>query len=132
MKLPPRPGVVLALCALLAVEFLLVAGYAVFLVVELLVATPDSLGSAVALTALAVVCAVWLGAILVGMWRGRAWSRGGGVVWQILQFAVGVGALQGAFAQPVWGWPLTAAAIAGVLLLLSAPVTRWLRPEGEG
>ncbi len=76
-------------------EFLLVAGLAVTLVIELLVATPTSFASAVALTVLAVVAAAWLGAIVVGALRGQAWIRGAAIVWQVLQFAVGASAISG-------------------------------------
>lgn len=124
-----RPPAVVALLAVLSLELATVAGYAGFLVVELLVATPASLASAVALTVLVALAAVWLAAIVVGVWRGSSWIRGAGVVWHVLQFAVGIGALQGAFAQPAAGWPLAIAAVVGVVLLLSRPVAEWTRRD---
>ena len=63
-------------------------------------------------------------------WRGAGWSRSAALVWQVLQFAVGVGALQGAFAQPAWGWPLVIASVLGFLLLMSPVTGRWLAPRG--
>lgn len=130
MSSRPRPAAVLALLLLLAAEFALVAGYTVFLVVELLVARADSIATAIALTVFAGLAAIWLGAILVGVWWRAGWTRGAGIVWQVLQLAVGVGALQGAFAQPAWGWPLVVGAVLSFLLLVSAPVGAWLRPAG--
>ena len=123
-----RPATLWALLVLLAAEFLLVAALAVTLVIDVLLLPAASLASGIALTVLAVLAAVWLGAILVGAWRGRSWVRSAAIVWQVLQFAVGVGALQGAFAQPVWGWPLAATAVVAVLLLVSKPVAEALRP----
>src|SRR5690606_35240190 len=107
-------------------EFALVAGLVVTLVVELFVDTPASLPSAIALLVIAVIAAAWLGAIVVGAWRGRAWVRGAALVWQVLQLGLGIASLQGAFAQPAWGWPLLIVAAAGILLLLSRPVTQAL------
>ncbi len=106
------------------------AGYTVFLVFELLVDQADSLSSAIALTVVVALAAIWVGAILVGMWRGSGWSRSAAIVWQVLQFAVGVGALQGAFAQPSLGWPLVIASALAFVLLLSAVVGRWVAPRG--
>ena len=71
---------------------------AVGLLIELLVARPTSYASAIALTVLAFIAAAWLGAIVVGALRGQAWIRGAAIVWQVLQFAVGAGAVTGSFA----------------------------------
>ncbi|WBU37824.1 hypothetical protein [Homoserinibacter sp. YIM 151385] len=113
-----------ALIGILCAEALLVAGLAIVLVVELLVDRPASLPSALALTVLTALAAVWLVVIIVHALRGRAWIRGAAIVWQVLQFSVGLGALQGLFAQPAWGWPLLLVALAGFGLLLSPPVVR--------
>jgi len=72
-----------------------------------------------------------LGAVLRGIWQGRAWVRAAAVVAQVLIFAIGVGALQGAFAQPGWGWPLIAIGVVGFGLLLSKPVAGWLTERDE-
>ena len=39
------------------------------------------------------MAAAWLLAIIVGVLRGQAWTRAASIVWQVLQFAVGLGAL---------------------------------------
>ena len=72
-----------------------------------------------------------LGAALRGIWQGRAWVRAAAVVVQVLIFAIGVGALQGAFAQPGWGWPLITIGVVGFGLLLSKPVAAWLTERDE-
>lgn len=120
------------LLVLLALEFLLVAAVVGALVIELLVAPATSVASAIALTVVAAIAAVWVGAILVGAWRGRAWSKSAALVWQVLQFAVGLGALQGAFAQPAWGWPLLVASVVGFVLCLSRPVAGALTKRDPG
>jgi hypothetical protein len=119
---PRRPALFWVLIAQLAAEFLLVLGVAITLLLELLVDTPTSYASAIALTVLAVVAVVWLGAIIVGMLRGQAWTRGAAIVWQVLQFAVGAGSVTGSFASPAIGWPLIAAALVTFVLLFTRPV----------
>ncbi|WP_309615766.1 hypothetical protein, partial [Salinibacterium sp.] len=93
-----------------------------YLVIELIVATPDSYASAVALTVLTAIAAVWLAVIGVNVLRGNPWVRGATVVVQILQIAVAIGCFQGAFARPDLGWLLLIPAIAALILLFSPPV----------
>lgn len=111
---------------LLAAEVAGALALVVLLLVELLVDTPTSLGTALALLVLTAIVAVWLIAVFVGVWRGRAWVRAAAVVAQVLIAAIGVGAFQGAFAQPAWGWPLIAVGVLGFVLLISKPVAGWL------
>lgn len=117
-----RPPAFWVLALLLAAEFALVATLAATLLVELLIDTPASYASAIALTVLAVLAAAWLGAIVVGALRGHAWIRGAAIVWQVLQFAVGAAAISGQFSSPAWGWPLVAGALIAFFLLFTKPV----------
>jgi hypothetical protein len=110
------------LVVLLSIEFLGVAALAVVLLVETLTASGARVGGGIALTVIGFVAAAWLGAIIVGTLRGQAWIRAAAIVWQVLQVAVGVGALQGQVAQPVWGWPLIILAAFVFLLLFLKPV----------
>lgn len=96
------------------------------LLLDLLTQPPASLATALALLALVAVVAIVLGAVLLGIWRGRAWVRAAGVVFQVLLFAIGVGALQGAFANPEWAWPLILVAVLGFVLLVVRPTAAWL------
>jgi hypothetical protein len=112
--------------AIVAVEFAGVFALAVVLLIELLTVPPASLATAVALVVLAALALVVLGAVLLGVWRGRAWVRAAGVVFQVLLFAIGVGALQGAFAQAAWGWPLIGVAVLGFALFVVRPTAEWL------
>jgi len=109
-----------------AVELAGVLALGILLLLEVLTQPPASLATALALVVLAGFTAVVLGAVLVGIWRGRAWVRAAGVVFQVLLFAIGVGALQGALAQPDWGWPLIIVAVVGFVLLVVRPTAAWL------
>ena len=124
-----RSRQVIVLSALIFLEAALVVGATAFLLFELLTVTPDSLPSALALTVLTALAAVWVIAIAVGVLRGRAWSRGAAIVWQVLQLAVAVGAFQGAFARPEVGWLLLVPAVAALVLLFSRPVIAATRRE---
>lgn len=108
--------IVFAECALLVAAV-------VFLVVELLVATPSSYATAIALTVLVAIGAIWVGVIAVNLLRRNAWTRGAAVVWQILQIAVAIGMFQGAYARPDLGWLLLIPSIV-VLALLFTPSVR--------
>lgn len=119
---PPRHPFVVLLAVLLFAECALLAVATCYLVVELLTEVPDSLASAVALTALTSMAAVWLGVIAASVLRGRAWTRGAAIVWQVLQGAVAIGCFQGIFAQPVLGWLLLIPALVVLVLLFTPPV----------
>jgi hypothetical protein len=110
------------LVVLLTMEFLGVAALAVVLLLETLTAQSASAGAGIALTVIGFVAAAWLGAIVIGTLRGQGWIRAAAIVWQVLQVAVGVGALQGQVAQPAWGWPLIVLAAVVLLLLFAKPV----------
>jgi hypothetical protein len=103
----------------------------VLLLVELLTTVATSLGTALALLVFAALAVIALGAIVRGIWQGRGWVRAAAVVVQVLIFAIGVGALQGAFAQPGWGWPLITIGVVGFVLLMSKPVVGWLSDRDE-
>ena len=122
MSTTRRPAILWALIALLSLEFLGVGALAVTLLIETLTAPTATVGAGVALTIVAFIAAAWLGAIVVGTIRGQAWIRAAAIVWQVLQVAVGVGALQGQVAQPGWGWPLIILAAVVFLLLFAKPV----------
>jgi hypothetical protein len=94
------------LIALLALEALALWGFSAWWVLELLIATPNSVGASLALLALTVVAAVWVSAITVGALRGRPWIRGAAVTWQLVQVMIAIGSFQGISARPDIGWAL--------------------------
>ena len=119
---PARHPFVLLLAVLLFLECALLAGATIELVLELLTATAASLASALALTVLTAIATVWLGFIAANVLRGRAWTRGAAIVWQVLQGAVAIGCFQGVFAQPTIGWLLLVPALVVLVLLFTPPV----------
>jgi hypothetical protein len=118
-----RPAPLLVLIVVVGLEFLAMAAVTVFLLVELLTTPAASVASAIALLVLAVLATLWLGAMLVGLRRGRAWVRSGIIVWQVLQGALAIGAFQGVFRVPAVGWALLIPALLAITLVLSKSVT---------
>jgi hypothetical protein len=117
---------VTVLVILLAAQSLFIVGATAFLVIELLLAEAEFPPTAIALTALVLLAAVWLIAMTVGVYRGRAWTRGSVLTYQFLQLAIGVGSVQGFIPRPDIGWWVIATAVLGIVLILSTPVTRYL------
>lgn len=116
----------LALIVVVVLEAFALAVATVWLVIELVIAPAGSMATAVAL---AVTCALAAGGVswlAIGLVRRRRGVRGGILVWQVMQAAVGIGALQGAFARPDIGWALLAPAVLGFILVLTPPVTAYL------
>lgn len=124
-----RHPAVMVLAGILFAEAALLVAATVYLLVELIVATPASLASAVALLVLTAIAAVWVTLIAVNLLRGRSWTRAAAIVWQVLQIAVAVGCFQGAFAQPQIGWVLLVPALVAGVLALSKPVVQATRRD---
>ena len=110
------------LAAVLFIEAVALAGATVVLIFELLVATPDSFPSAVALTVFVAIAAVWVFVIAVNSLRGRAWIRGAAIVVQVLLGALALGSFTGLGARVDIGWLLLAPAIIVLVLLFTKPV----------
>jgi hypothetical protein len=126
-----RPGLLVFLVILLFIECLLVSAGAVYLLVELLIETPQSYPAAVAILVLTALAAVWIGMIALHTLRGRPWTRGAAVVWQVLQASIGLGSLQGLFARPDIGWPLIILSLIVFVLLFTKPVLAATGREDE-
>jgi hypothetical protein len=116
---------------LLTVEFLLVAALTVLSVVSLVEGGAGSLASGIALTVIVALAAIWLGAMVIGALRGQAWIRAAAVVWQVIQIAVGIGALLGALSQPWIGWPLAIVGVAAFILLFTPSVVEATRHRDD-
>jgi hypothetical protein len=117
--------------ALLAAEALALWVFCAWWVLELLTATPTSMGASVALLALTVVAAVWVSAITVGALRGRPWIRGAAVTWQLVQVMIAIGCFQGVYARPDVGWVLLLPSIIVLVLVFNPRVVAATSHEPE-
>ncbi len=129
---PARPPLLVVLAVIVALEALLVTGLALWLLFELLTQRPQSYTTAVAITVLVALGAVWVIATLVGLLRLHAWARASIVTIQILMIAVAVGSFQGLVARPDVGWALLVpAVVAGVLALAPSVVRATARSDAR-
>ena len=119
---PRKHPLLLVLAGVLYLECALLAVITAYLVVELVVARPDSYASAIAIVVLAAVATVWLGVLAFHTLLGRSWIRAGVVVWQLLQLAVALTSFQGLFARADVGWVLLVPAVIALVLLFTPPV----------
>lgn len=119
---PRRPLQLWALAALIAVEALALIVVVGVLVVDLFTAPADSIISAIALTGVTAIGAVWLVVMALHTVQGRPWIRAAAVTVQVLLIALALGSFQGVFARPDIGWLLLAPAIVGLALLFTRPV----------
>lgn len=120
------------LAVLLFAEAALLIGVTLWFVFELVTEQPSSFASALVLTVLSGIAAVWVTLIAANSLRGSSWIRGAAVTWQLLQIAVAVGSFQGIFARPDIGWALLVPAVLVLVLLFTKSVmaaTR--RPDDE-
>lgn len=122
MNNPRRSPLIVAYLGVLFAEAGMLIVATVFLVVEVLVASADSLTSAIALTVLTALASAWLVVIAVQSVAGFAWTRSAAIVWQILQLAIAVGSFQGMFAEPGIGWILLLLSLVALVLAFSRPV----------
>jgi hypothetical protein len=117
-----RHPLVITLAAVIFLECAAISVAVIFLVVEILIATPDSAVSAAALAVVTALAAVWVGVIGVHTLRGNAWIRGAAVTVQVLFLALAIGSFQGFLPRPDIGWLLLLPAAAVMILLFTKPV----------
>jgi hypothetical protein len=111
----------------LFLEAIALVGVVLILIFDIVTLPAASIASAIALTVLVVIAAIFVSAIAVGMARRAPWSRGAALVWQLVQLAIAVGAFSGATAQPGWGWAILAPTLVALVLLFTKNVMAMLR-----
>lgn len=131
MRTSSRPPAFWGLVALLSLELAAVSAAAIVLLIDLAVLEPTSWGTAVALTVLVLISVAWMAVTIIGLLRGQAWTRASATVWQVLQFAIGLGAIQGPTAQPAWGWPIIIVSVVTFFLLFSKKIVGETQTRGD-
>jgi hypothetical protein len=117
---PHRSAALRLLTGLLFMEAAAMIVAVIVLIVDTLTLPAASLATAIALTVIVAIGAVFVSAVAIGALRRQGWVRGGAVIWQLVQLAIAIGAFQGTFAQPAIGWALLAPSLI-VLILLFTP-----------
>lgn len=123
---------ILLLTGILFLEALALVAVVLVLVFDIVTQPAASIASAIALTVLVLIAAIFVSAVAVGMARHSPWTRGAAVVWQLVQLAIAVGAFSGATAQPGWGWAILLPTLVALILLFTKSVMATLRrPDME-
>jgi hypothetical protein len=117
-----RSRALIVLMAVLSLEALALLAAAVYFVFELLVEQPSSVANAIALAAVLAIGAVWVGFIVLGLYRGQAWTRAAVIVVQALFMAVAIGSFQGPSPRPDVGAALLIPAVIALILLFTKSV----------
>lgn len=125
---PASPALRLLL-ALLFAEAVAMIIAVVVLVADILTLPAASLATAIALTVLVAIAAVFVSAVAIGALRRQGWVRGAALMWQLVQLAIAIGAFQGTFAQPAIGWALVVPSVAVIVLLFTRSVMAAIRRD---
>ncbi|MGN6087818.1 MAG: hypothetical protein ACTHNT_00860 [Actinomycetales bacterium] len=115
-----RSRAVVALTAIVAAQALVVFGFAVFFVVEILLGNTPSPARAWFAAALVLVAAIGLALAGRGLWHGRGAARAPIVLAELLQLPVGWGLVQSG--RVVLGVLVLVAALTGTVLVFTRPV----------
>lgn len=111
----------------LGIEAVLVLGATVLTVVQFASQGAQLVADGIAFVIALVIGCLWVGAAAVGVFLGRSWSRGLTITWQLIQLAIGVGAIEGLLGGPLVGIVLLVLGLLGFVLVLAPGVTRSLR-----
>jgi len=106
--------------ALVGLEGLGLVALAVWQIAAVASGDTASLASALALIVLTAVGAAAVLAFAVAIWLGRSWGRSGAIVTQLLILAVALGAVTGAYAEPLSALVLAIPAILALVMLVLA------------
>ncbi|MET4639025.1 hypothetical protein [Mycetocola sp. 2940] len=124
---PQGSPALLLLTAILFAEAAAMVIVVIVLVIDILTLPAASLGSAIALTVLVAIAAVFVSAVAIGAFRRQGWVRGAALIWQLVQLAIAIGAFQGTFAQPAIGWALLVPSVTVIILLFTRSVMAQIR-----
>lgn len=122
-------GAAATLAVVLSIEAVLVLAATVLTVIQFASQGAEFAADGAAFIVALVIGFLWVGVAAVGVFLTRSWSRGLTITWQLIQLAVGVGAMEGLLAGPLVGIVLLVLGLLGIVLVLTPGVTRVLRRE---
>ena len=117
-----RPIGLKAILAILGIELLVLLAIVVAYVVATLAGDVRDLPTMLALVALGLGVATWLGFVIKALIAGRRWARSGALFWQLVQLTVAWGSFTGEFANPAIGLGLIVPSLTVIALLFTKPV----------
>ncbi|MEN9965230.1 MAG: hypothetical protein RJA60_227 [Actinomycetota bacterium] len=117
-----RPMGLKVILGILAVELLVLVGIVVAYVSATLAGDVRDLPTMLALVALGLGLATWVGFIIKSLIAGRRWARSGALFWQLIQLTVAWGSFTGEFANAAIGFGLILPSVTVIALLFTKPV----------
>lgn len=117
-----RPMGLKVILGILAVELLVLVGIVVAYVAATLAGDVRDLPTMLALVALGLGLATWVGFIIKALVAGRRWARSGALFWQLIQLTVAWGSFTGEFANAAIGFSLILPSVTVIALLFTRPV----------
>ena len=117
-------GALAVLAVVISVEAILVLIATVLMIAQFAVQGAKVEVDGVAVVVCLVIGCLWVVTAALGAWLARTWARGLIITWQLIQLAVGVGAMQGLLAGPLVGVVLLVLGLAGIVLVLTPGVSR--------
>jgi hypothetical protein len=122
-----RPRALTATAGLEAAEGVAVLAFGIFVGWETLFGDPEDVGSAVAVTVMAVLAGAGMLAVARALLRARRWGRAPAVVTQLFALYISWNLIQ---SDQFWyGVPLGVCALAAAILLFSRPITEALQED---
>lgn len=117
-----RPIGLKLILAILSIELIVLLGIVVTYVFATLAGEVRDLPTMLALVALGLGMATWLGFVIKGLISGRRWARSGALFWQLVQLTVAWGSFTGEFANPAIGIGLILPSLVVIGFLFTKPV----------
>lgn len=117
-----RPMGLKVILGILAVELLVLVGIVVAYAAATLAGDVRDLPTMLALVALGLGLATWVGFIIKALIAGRRWARSGALFWQLIQLTVAWGSFTGEFANAAIGFGLILPSVTVIALLFTKPV----------
>lgn len=105
-----------------AMEALAVAGFGIWMLLDLFQGQAKSVPAAATLIALFVAAGVWVGYLAFGLGQGKRWARSGAIFWQTCQLFLASQSFTGRGANPLIGVLLIVPSVLVLALMFSGPV----------
>jgi hypothetical protein len=117
------------LVLLVGIEAILVSAGAIYFVFLTFTEVTGNPAGAIVIFLITALVAVGLWISTVALLKGKGWSRGLVVTWQVIQFALATSFAQGLAEWQVFGWFLLLLSLGTFVLALSKKVSQSLEPR---
>jgi len=117
-----RPLALKIVIAFLVLEGLVVAGFALVTLSQILLGQSRSVSTVLALFAIVAAAAAVVFLIALSLGRGKRWARSAAVFWQLVQLSIALGSFSGEAPNAFIGWALILPSAIVLILLFRKEV----------